>query len=281
MLRATGVNLPEELLVARYYRERALPNLIRFPSRREPQAVDPLPEGLDQWDAGQSLEEIDWPGTLLGSPVVVPGFTTRRRVYGENPGFDPERTPIDLYLGVDCSGSMHNPARALSYPVLAGTIIALSALRSGSRVMVVLSGEPGQTVSTDGFIRDEWTILRTLTGYLGTGTTFGIHRLDTTFAGRRSDSRAVHILIVSDTDIFSALEQTAGGQLGWDVARAALATARGGGTYVLNMPATFDGGPFAGHCQRMEQEGWSLARVSSWAELVGFARRFSETQYGT
>ena len=172
---------------------------------------------------------------MYGVPIIA-GVTTKRRLYGAAPDDVPQRQPIDLYLGVDCSGSMPNPASSLSYPVLAGTIIALSALRTGSCVMAVLSGEPGKTVSTEGFIRDERGILGVLTGYLGTGNTFGIHRLRETFSPRTATDRPVHILIVTDNDIFNLLDAKAGGQSGWKVARDAAAKARGGATYVLELP---------------------------------------------
>lgn len=284
VLKATGANIPEELITARYYRERAQPYLVKFPTRDVPQAIDPLPEGLDTWDIGSPLEEIDWIGTLQTSPLVVPGHTTQRRLYGVSPGSTPERTPIDLYLGVDCSGSMHNPAHSLSYPVLAGAIIALSALRSGSKVLVALSGEPGSTVTTGGFVRDEWLILKTLTGYLGTGTTFGIHRLAETFDSLPPTNRAVHILIVSDNDLFDMLDRRQGGRLGWDVARESLARARGGGTYVLELQSylleSAAGSAQANPaCSRMEADGWNVSPVSSMEQLVEFARQFSQTRY--
>jgi hypothetical protein len=282
VLKAAGVNLPEELITAQYYRERAQPYLISFPIRQIPQAIDPLPEGLDVWDISASLEEIDWTGTLLTSPIVIPGETTRRRIYGESPGTSPDRVPLDLYLGVDCSGSMYNPAHALSYPVLAGAIIALSALRAGSRVMAVLSGEPGRTIATDGFVRDEAAVLKLLTGYLGTGTTFGIHRLADTFGDNRPGGRAVHILIITDNDIFSMLNNKNHGETGWDVARQSLANARGGGTFVLHLPGWSSqyGKGYSGY-DRMEEEGWIVSPVSTLEELIAFARRFSQTKYGT
>ena len=126
IMKAMGVNLDSEQIIARYYRERAMPHLVRFPVRETPHAIDPLPEGLDVWEVGAPSEDIDWVGTLRTSPVVIPGVTTQQRLYGESPGANAQREPIDLYLGVDCSGSMSNPAISLSYPVLAGTIIALS-----------------------------------------------------------------------------------------------------------------------------------------------------------
>jgi hypothetical protein len=289
VLKAAGVEIDPAELIARYYRERAIPHLIPFPSRRLPRATDPLPEGLDIWDIGSPLEQIDWLGTLTASPHVVPGVTTRERQFGASPGPEPETTPIDLYLGVDCSGSMGNPAQNLSYPVLAGAIIALSALRTGSRVKVVLSGEPGRTLSTPAFERDPATVMKTLTSYLGTGTSFGIHRLAETFepaAGRsgRAGARPIHILILSDNDMFSMLDSTAGPRSGWDVARDAVETAGGGGTFVLELPEHVRspnwGQDTSGYLDRIGQMGWSVGVVSSMEELVDFARGFSRRQFG-
>src|SRR5262245_5190381 len=181
VLKAAGANIDPAEITARYYRERAIPHLIPFPVRKLPLATDPLPEGLDTWDVSAPLERIDWLGTLLTSPHVIPGVTTRERQFGTSPGTEPETIPVDLYLGVDCSGSMGNPSHHLSYPVLAGAIIALSALRAGSHVKVVLSGEPGRTIATPSFERNDALVLKTLTSYLGTGYSFGIHRLAETF----------------------------------------------------------------------------------------------------
>jgi hypothetical protein len=285
VLKASGANVPQELLIARYYRERALPYLVKFPVRENPTSTDPTPEGLDGWDIGSPLEQIDWLGTVLVSPHVVPGVTTRQRLFGNSPGTTPETTPIDLYLGVDCSGSMGNPAASLSYPVLAGAIIALSALRTGSRVKVALTGEPGRTITTDGFVRDEMLVLKTLTSYLGTGTTFGIHRLADTFQNHPATARAVHILIVTDNDIFSMLDTRQALGDGWTIARQSIVSARGGGTYVLQLPDYLMNRARAQttippKCDRMRSDGWNVATVSSMEQLVDFARKFSDAAYG-
>jgi hypothetical protein len=282
VLKAAGVNIDPAEITARYYRERAIPHLIPFPVRKLPQATDPLPEGLDAWDVTAPLEEIDWLGTLLYSPHVIPGITTRQRQFGTSPGADPEILPVDLYLGVDCSGSMGNPAQHLSYPVLAGAIIALSALRVGSRVKVVLSGEPGRTISTAGFERNASTVLKTLTSYLGTGFSFGIHRLAETFVPHTEASghvkpRPVHMLIVSDHDMFSMLDSDSDKRLGWDVAEQAVALAGGGGTFVLELPQRMRNEV---HLRRIRDMGWNVSIVSSMEELISFARQFSRGQFG-
>jgi hypothetical protein len=209
--------------------------------------------------------------------------TTRTRLYGDSPGTSPDRTPIDLYLGIDCSGSMRDPALNLSYPILAATVVALSALRAGSRVMVALSGEPGKTITTEGFVRDERSVLGILTSYLGTGYAFGIHRLGDTFRDRPKSARRVHIVVVSDSDIYSILDQSPEGALGWDVARQALANARGGGTYVLQIDLHYVG---AGRKDpkspigRMLADGWAVEGVDSMDQLLAFAKRFSQAKYG-
>jgi len=276
LLGALGVNADATDVAARYYRERALPHLVRFPTRPSPTAIEPLPEGLDRWDAGSPLERIDWVESIVRSPHVVPGVTTVERVYGDSPGREPRRAPVDLYVGIDCSGSMPAPRVLTSYPALAGTIVSLSALRVGARVKVVLSGEPkGQTYAMPHFVRDERTILDVLTRYLGTGIGFGVHRLADTFDGRTPRDRAVHILLLSDHDLFPLLDHEEGGETGWDVARRALHAARGGGTVVLNMVR----GPDHTGMQRLETDGWRVHCVSGWEQLVDFAREFSRRVY--
>ncbi len=281
ILKAAGVNLSEREMAVRYYRERAIPYLIPFPSRQQHQATDFIPEGLDLWDIGQDLDRIDWFGTLVASPEVIPGVTTLERLQGESPGEQPKRIPLNLYLGIDCSGSMGDPAHKLSYPVLAGTVIALSALRAGAFVKVVLSGEPGSSISTDGFIRNQSEILKTLLNYLGTGYSFGIHRLAETYSPDKRQDRPSHILVVSDYDMFAMLAEKGNDRLGWDVAREAAQLSGGGATYVLQLPGYKKGleSRYGGQIEQMIADGWNVHLVNSMEELLAFARQFSRMQY--
>lgn len=277
LLRSMGVKLSDEEIISRYYKELALPHLVRFPERVLPRATDPLPESLEPWDAGSPTEELDLFESLLQSPIIVPGYTTVRRMYGVTEGQSPERDPVDLYLGVDCSGSMRNPAQNLSYPIVAGAIITLSAFRSGARVKAVLSGEPGRYTGTEDFTRDERAVLNVLTGYLGTGYTFGIPRLAETFTEAKRP-RPTHILLVTDSDIFMMLEGkdgVVGGKKGWEIAAESLERAGGGGTMVLHMSPQ--------HCleqqKRLQAQGWHVHCVSSEAEMVAFAAAFARQHY--
>ncbi len=270
LMKSIGVKVDEQELVCRYYRERALPYLIRFPERILPKASDPLPEGEEVWDIGSPPDEIDWVQSASRSPYIIPGFTTMRRVYGTTPGNDPEKRPPDLYLGIDCSGSMPNPRYQLSFPVLAGTIMALSALRAGARVKAVLSGEPGEFSATQKFTRDEGEVMTILTGYLGTGYAFGIPRLKADFLDAPPAVESAHILIITDNDIFYMLDQTPGG---WEIAQKARNIA-GAGTYVLHQVAQTAPG-----VERMRTDGWKVYSLQQWESLIEFARKFSRQTY--
>src|SRR5690606_11610199 len=133
-----GLALSDHEVAVRYYREQAIPHLIPFPRRKLPQSTDPLPEGLEPWDIGEPLDDVDWVQSVLTSPTVVPGMTTVKRLWGTSPGNAPQLEPLDLDLYVDSSGSMANPQRQISYPALAGAVICLSALRVGARVQATL-----------------------------------------------------------------------------------------------------------------------------------------------
>ena len=274
LMRGVGVTLSDEEIVCRYYRERAVPHLIPFPTREVQEAKDPLPEGLDVWDVASPINAIDWVESVVRSPYIIPGVTTVERAYGSSDGGLPEKLPLDLYLGVDCSGSMNNPKVNLSYPVLAGTIILLSALRTGARVMACLSGEmPGKFSQTNGFLKDEKEIMKVLTGYLGTGYAFGIKRLKNTFIDGPKPKRPTHILVVSDSDLFYMLNSA---KDGWEIARQSCEIAGGGATACLEI-----GNPTynSSDIEKLRSVGWTVHLVPNMASVVAFARAFAKMKY--
>ncbi len=281
LMQALGVELSTEELIMKYYREKALPHLIPFPKRRVFKAVDPVPEGVEPWDPSSPLADVDWIESLIRSPLPIPGVTTVQRTYGEQSGFEPEDQPVDLYVGVDCSGSMTNPKIDLSYPVLASVIMTLSALRAGARAMVCLSGEhPGSPnysryAETPGFVRQTKTVLTTLTNYLGSGSAYGVGRLKAAFldpdAPHETD-RPTHILIITDLDIFMMLDGTKGG---WSIAERAVAKAGAGGTMVLHAEANSN----PSQTEQLRGIGYDVFHVQNWEDVVAFAREFSRTLF--
>jgi hypothetical protein len=288
ILRAAGIELSDHEVAVRYYREQALGHLIPFPRRRVPAGTDPLPEGLEPWDIGQPLDDVDWLQTVLVSPRVFPGLTTVQRLWGLSEGSAPKLEPLDLDLYVDSSGSMANPQRNVSYPALAGAILCLSALRAGARVQATLWSGKHQFDKTPGFVRDEAALLRVLTGYFGGGTAFPIHVLRDTFEARRPDDRPAHVLVISDDGVSTLFDRDERGSSGWDVARRALERARGGATFVLALPEDWEhettqhpywAQAFTAIRKARDELGIQVHRVASWESLIAFAREFSRRNY--
>jgi hypothetical protein len=277
ILKGLGVNLSPHELAIRYYRERAIPHLVKFPTRDLPESKEPLIEGLDVWDIGSAVDDVDWFESAIVSPQIIPGLTTVQRVYGTASGSLPEREPVDLDLYVDCSGSMPNPQYATSFLTLAGAIIALSALRTGSSVKATLWSGKHDYQTTNEFIRNEHDILKILTGYIGGATAFPIHLLRDTFARRTRKDRGVHVLVISDDGVDTMFHNDEKGNIGWDIARTALEKGRAGGTLVLNLWQDWQKTP---DLIRASKEGWDLHRVQTWEQLVEFARAFSRAKYG-
>ncbi|MEN3333295.1 MAG: hypothetical protein V7641_2660 [Blastocatellia bacterium] len=277
ILKGLGINLSPDELAIRYYRERSIPYLVRFPSRIIPETLEPMMEGLDVWDIGSPMEDVDWFESTLTSSQVVPGFTTVRRTYGTSPGALPEREPVDLDLYVDCSGSMPNPKTATSYLTLAGAIISLSALRAGSRVKATLWSGKDDYQTTGQFIRNEHDILKILTGYIGGNTAFPIHLLRDTFKERKPSARPAHILVISDDGVDTMFATDEQGTSGWEVSRMVLTNGRGGGTMVLNLWHDWQQNATL---VRAHEQGWQIHRVQTWDQLVDFAHAFSKEKYG-
>lgn len=285
ILKASGVNLSDHEIAIRYYRERALPHLVAFPSRPAPESQEPQMEGLEAWEIGDPLEDIDWLQSVMQSPRPVPGVTTVRRVYGREPARATDAVPVDLDMYVDSSGSMPNPQAHTSFLTLAGAVIALSALRAGAKVQVTLWSGKNEVMQTPGFVRDEDMILGVLTEFFGGGTCFPIHRLRQTYAARRE--RPAHILMISDDGITTMFDQDELGNSGWDISAKALAQGGAGGTMALNLERDWDGAAAHKWLQQTyddlkrarREQGWDIHAVERYEDLLDFARAFSRRHY--
>jgi len=274
ILRAMGIDLSEREIAARYYRERAIPWLIKFPSRDMPQSQEPFPEGLEEWDAGAPFEDLSLFDSMLKSPVMIPGYTTVRRIEGTSRGSEPEQEPVDLDIYIDSSGSMPDPAVNTSYLTLAGAVICLSALRSGSRVQATLWSGTNQFMMTKGFVRNEKEIMEILTGFFGGSTAFPIHVLRDTYACRRPGSRRVHILVISDDGVTTMFDNDEKGNSGRAIAAQALEKCGAGGTFALNI---YEMNSELNDAAGM---GWDIYPVTDWEGLMKFSRDFVKKHYG-
>lgn len=280
ILKAAGMKMSDQEIAAAYYRERALPHILPFPRSSTPVSMDSLPEGIEPWGLGDSFDEIDYLQSLIQSPTIIPGLTTVKQVYGTQPGKSYDKEVVDLDIYVDSSGSMANPRRNTSWLTLAGTIIALSALRAGARVQVTLWSGKSQVQQTPGFVRDEKQILNVLTGFFGGATCFPIHSLRDTYMGTQKSKRSTHILMISDEGITTMFEDDEKGNSGWDIAAQALKTAQGGGTFVLNLPEYFGKAEWSGRdsdiiSRACGEQGWVLYNITDWDQLLLFAKDFA------
>lgn len=287
ILKAAGIKLNDHEIAIRYYRERALPYLLPFPVKLTRECPEPQIEGIEPWEFGDSFDEIDWMQSLMHGPLPIPGLTTFRRTYTNEPGNDRIQKPVDLDMYVDSSGSMPNPQKEISYLALAGAIIALSALRSGARVQVTLWSGKDQYMQTKGFVSDSDDILRVLTGFYGGGTAFPIHRLRDTYKQKRNTP--THILMISDDGITTMFGEDEEANNGWDISARSLANAGAGGTMVLNLAPDWETRASAGWLQSAyadlkharDEQGWQIHSVSRFEELIDFARAFSRLHYDT
>ncbi|MBP4142226.1 hypothetical protein J3S90_10470 [Flavobacterium sp. P4023] len=274
LMKQVNPKADEQRLINAYYKEIALPHLIDFPIETSENVSLNLPEGLETWDIGDAIEEVDWLQSAIQSPSLIPGLTMQKRTYGSDSDNEVSESPLNVYIGIDCSGSMMNPKHNFSWPVLAATIIGLSALRAGASVMGCLSGEPGSYLETNGFITDETDLLTTLTSYLGTGYAYGIERLRKPF--EEKPNKKSHIVIVTDNDIFSMLESdTQTEQTHWELAEIALKNAGGHGTMVLHSQPDYNKDLVI----RLHKMGWNVYYVTNEAELLKFALEFSQQNY--
>ena len=279
-MKALGLDLTDHEAAVLYYRERARPHLVPFPTVRQPESDEPQMEGLEPWDIGSPLDEVDWLESVMASPRVIPGFTTFRRTWGRMAGVEPKREALDLDIYVDCSGSMPNPQQQVSFLALAGAIMCLSALRAGARVQATLWSGPGQFDKTPGFITDETAILRVLTGYICGGTAFPLHVLVDTYGERAvtPPRRKTHIMVISDEGVDTMLAKDERGANGARIARMALDRAGGGGTLLLNLWGGWQTNP---GLVQLDELGFEIFCVKTWDDLVGFARAFSRKNYST
>lgn len=287
ILRAGGVTLDPHELAIRYYRERAQPHLVRYPTRPAPREHEPEMEGLEPWESGDPLDALDWLHSVTLSPRPIPGLTTVRRTWNTQADSTPRTVPVDLDLYVDSSGSMPNPQQATSWPALAGAIVALSALRAGASVQATLWSGKREVRHTPGFVRDGDLILRVLTGFFGGATCFPIHRLRATFEDAGRGRQPTHILMISDDGITTMFDRDERGNTGWDVAARALRVGGAGGTMALNLDPRWEDSTWGGadgvvaRLKRARSEqGWDIHALADMAQLVAFARAFSLRHYG-
>lgn len=262
---------------ADWYVARARRHLVPFPVDHEQPVSEPELQGLETWELGDDLTDLDWTGTTLRSATVLPGLTTQRRVVEAAEGLDPVERPVDLDLYVDSSGSMPDPRGLVSPAVLGGAVLVLSALRAGARVRVTSWASPGQVTSSGDLGTDRDRLMTALLTYHGGGTSFPLHDLAAAHDGRPGDGRTrrrCHVAVISDDGVESLFGR--GQQEGLETAAArALERAGGGGTLVLSVA------PQVAERTRALAGDYVVESVASLDDVVALARRFARRHWDT
>lgn len=270
LLQKIGIPLAPNQATVRYYLERAWPYLIpRWPRITSPQP-EPLPQSLEPWELGHSLEAIDWFESLMLSPKAIPGVTLVERQYEQESISEPP-VPLEyLDLLLDCSGSMPHPHRVFSCYTLAAVILIKSALQCGLSVRATLWSGKTQFYSSGTFIQDEATLLQLVTSYIGGATTFPMHMLRETYLNALPPPRA-QVIIVSDEGIAHLAEPDETGQTGYQGLRLLKDTGVQG-LLLLRLSGDWQESQLQ---QQLQAVGWPVYALNQATELVAMAQKLS------
>ena len=192
-----------DAVMAAWYRTQARPWVKPLTELRPSHEAADLPGPLEQWELGDDLADLDWPGSLTVAPEILPGVTTRRRARIDDPE-RPAPVSVRLDLYIDSSGSMPDPRRG-SPAVLAGAILALSVLRGGGAVRPTSWASPGQVAGPDRFLRDPVAVMAGIAFYYAGGTSFPLDLLRDRYAGLpdAGDTVRRHLVVLSDDGLSS------------------------------------------------------------------------------
>lgn len=190
-------------VMAAWYRIAARRWVKPLTERRPDLAGADLPGPLEVWELGDDLADLDWPGTLTTAPTLLPGLTTRRRGWLDDPD-RPAEVSLQLDLYIDSSGSMPDPARG-SAAVLAGAILALSVLRGGGAVRPTSWASAGQVAGPDRFLRDPVEVMAGIAHFFRGGTSFPLDLLAARYRDLPAASETVrrHLVVLSDDGLES------------------------------------------------------------------------------
>ena len=185
-----------------YYRDLSRRYEVRFrPVRSE--AGEEVPHAPRAWGMGDPFEKLDLPYTLYTSGKAVPTLTTKQWRKERLDVVVRRKTPPDVIIILDASGSMTNPTAEVANAVLAGFVMARSAGNLGAKVGLVVYSDQQRSLVLDP-IWDIAKIEKGLVTYYGGGTVFPVKE----FCRLASiePHRPKHFCLISDTEITNIVE---------------------------------------------------------------------------
>ncbi len=256
-----GIDISSSASTLIFYREKALPLLAPWKIPMSGMPTDQLPEGLKPWLLDAPVQEIAWVESLLNSPRVVPGLTTVKQRWSQEPEQkSSEIKRLDLYL--DASGSLPDPFLEKAWMVLTGFVLALSALHQGWSVRVTLWSGTNEPIQTQPFSRNELAILTTLTHYLGGSTRFPLELFEKRYPERSSllKPEASYICLLSDQGLLDSLQA----EQGLEVFKKTLKLSHGGGSLFLQWPSE---APAHILFAPLQTQGWSIHPIQTEKDI--------------
>jgi hypothetical protein len=176
-----------------WYRELARKIPIKVQRKLAREAAPAIPVDLTPWVPEDDTGHIN-PFASMGR-LASPGITQRWRISGEDSQYQTFVLPSLLIL-IDSSGSMPNPATVLSYPALAGVVVASTYLSHGSLVSVYNFSDADLVCD---FTGDEADMLKHITAFKCGGTEVIKREIVETLLGSPNrEGREVDILLITD-----------------------------------------------------------------------------------
>ena len=185
-----------------YYRDLSRRYEVRFqPVRSE--AGEEVPHAPLAWGMADPFERLDLPYTLYTCGKAVPTLTTKQWEKVQMDVVTRRKTPPDVIIILDASGSMTNPTSEVANAVLAGFVMVRSAGNLGAKVGLVVYSDQQRSM----VVKPVWDIRRVEEGlvtYYGGGTVFPVQEFRRLAA--LETHRPKHFCLISDTEITNIAE---------------------------------------------------------------------------
>ena len=234
MIKGAGLAESDDEALCMYYLDLANHFDLPYAGQDRPFIESVLSTG-SVWDPADAIRELDMRLTLQQGPFI-PGVTTMKIDIGDTilkP--DPYRHP-DLFLYVDASGTMKNPAKEFSQPTLMATLLAEKVLQVGKRVRVCSYDSHLTYKEMNHLSADIDEIMSYILNYhpVERKTTFPFPDLEQTYL--EYPNEILHVAIVSDDAFLESLTTRYGHRNGLQILEETLLSHQSGGTAFLDAP---------------------------------------------
>ena len=154
---------------------------------------DTIPIHRREWECEDGPDELDLMYALQSSGMVIPGENAFKWLYEQDENGNIEERELDLCICLDSSGSMPDPSKEISVPVICATSLAHSAINQGRKVGVINYSSRSKVLDYTDSSRD---IEKALLSYIGEGTRLPLRDIESMI-----ETKDQYMVIISDTKI--------------------------------------------------------------------------------